>query len=128
MLAARTIGGLVTLVAALLVAAGVRASRGADASRRASLQRSARVVGAFFCVWLVRDAAELALARAAWSASRRVDLACVVAGALLALGAIAAGTAPQPWIASPRAAGRVRTALVVLAAVSGCAALVRLVA
>jgi hypothetical protein len=126
MLAARTIGGLLTLVAALLVAVGTRAFRGADAARRASLRRAARTVGAFHCVWLLRDGAELALTRSAWTAAQGVDLACVVTGALLALGAIVVGSLPDAWLAGARVVRSVRVALYGTAALAGVAALARL--
>jgi hypothetical protein len=126
MLAARTIGGLLTLIATLLVAVGTRASRGADAPRRASLRRAARTVGAFFGVWLLRDGAELALTREAWRAAHRIDLACVVAGALLSLGAIVVGSLPDAWFADARVVRRVRVALYAMASLAGGAALARL--
>jgi hypothetical protein len=126
MLAARTIGGLLTLVAAVLVGVGTRASPGADAPRQASLRRAARRVGVFHGVWLLRDGAELMLTREAWTFAHRVDLACVVAGALLALVAIGAGSGPEAWMAEERDARRVRAVLFGAAALAGTAAIARL--
>jgi len=86
MLAARTIGGLISLVAGVLALAGLRVSRRADAVRLASLERSARFVGVFLCVWLVRDGAELALTYLPiTSLARAVDLLAFGCASLLAL-------------------------------------------
>lgn len=85
MLAARTIGGLIAVAAAVLALLGLHAARRADAARFGSLLRSARFIGMFFYVWLARDVAELVLARsAALSFARSVDLVCVSCSLLLA--------------------------------------------
>lgn len=122
MLAARTIGGLIALTAGLLALAGLRAAHGADAPRMRSLLRSARFVGAFLVVWLVRDGAELALADAALvptlSLARGVDLACVVCASLLAIALIfAKQIAPRPPL---------RVALAVLAALTALIGVARM--
>jgi hypothetical protein len=126
MFAARTIGAVLTLIAALLVAVGVRASRQADGARVSSLRRSGRTVGEFFGVWLLRDGVELALLRDAWTTAHHVDLVCIVAGTLLALGAIAAGSVPAGWLADARALHRVRVSLFVMATLAAASASARL--
>ena len=119
MLAARTIGGLIALTAALLALAGLLAARGADAPRMRSLLRSARLVGAFLLVWLVRDGAELALTKAPpMSLAHGVDLACVGCASLLALALLlASGIAPRPPL---------RVALAVLAALTALIGVARM--
>ena len=120
MLAARTIGGILALAAALLTLAGVRVACSADAARLASLARSARLVGAFLLVWLARDLAELLLARVpVRSFAHSADLACVVSASVLA-GALLFGG---------RAAARnpMRLTLATLAALTATSAVVRIV-
>jgi len=125
MFAARTIGAVLTLLAAGLVAGGAWASRDADRSRRASLRGSGRTVGVFLCVWLLRDGVELALTREAWTTAHRVDLACVVAGALLAFGTIAVSLVPERSM-DERTVRVVRRVLAGLASTCACVATARL--
>jgi hypothetical protein len=119
MLAARTIGGLIALAAGLLALAGVRAAHGVDAQRLRSLLRSARFVGVFLFVWLVRDGAELALADAPpMSLARGLDVACVGFASLLAIALIfAEQIAPRPPL---------RVALAVLAALTALIGVARM--
>jgi len=125
MFAARTIGAVLTLLAAGLVAIGAWASRDGERTRQASLRRSGRTVGVFLGVWLLRDGVELALTWEAWTTAHRVDLACVVAGALLAFGTIAVSLLPERWMGE-RTVRAVRRVLVGLASTCGCVATARL--
>lgn len=94
MLEARTIGGVIAFAAGLLVLLGVRVANRASTERRASLARSARIVGVFLLVWLARDVGELLLARAhPPSAAHDIDVACMTSSALLAVALLFTGRA-----------------------------------
>jgi|GEM_PF-5748937 len=119
MLAVRTIGGLIALIAGVLALAGLRVSQGIDATRLASLQRSARYVGVFLLVWLVRDGAELALTKApAASLTRVVDLVAFGCASLLALALL---FAPRIGKSPP-----LRVALAIVAALSAASGVWRM--
>lgn len=119
MLAARTIGGVLVLAAALLTLTGARVAGAADAPRLASLARSARLVGAFLLVWLARDLAELLFARVTVrSFAHTADIACVACASVLAVSLVVVGRA----MARPSW----RVTLVALAVLTATSALLRL--
>lgn len=119
MLEARTIGGLIALAAGALALLGVRAANRAGPERRASLARSARIIGLFLLVWLARDLGELLLTRVPLPpVEHAVDIVCMVLSTLLAAALLLAGRAVE------RAS--LRAALAVLATLTALGGLVRM--